>query len=175
MDDPALAEEARIAQAFYAKIREDIRVYGQSLIAVAGKKVKFSYTVGNAEKQLPELLLLEVDFPQARTLLNLVGTELRGRKRAFKHGELVSLGGKQPVKVVEADAVVKSGLTIQVGRYYGHQNYRVLQLLVPDARGLYPGDRECAKPYCDMPVLSLRYWEEIGTKVPGSNRLLRPH
>lgn len=172
-DTDALTEAAQIAQQFYATTRRNIEQYGHSLIAVANKKMPFAYTIGNAQKQLPELLILAVSFDQARILLNLVGDQMRAENRAFKHGERVSLG-KHAVKLVEADPVVKVNFTIQVGRYYGREDYRVLQILIPDEQGLFPGNKECKPPYSEMPVLSARYWEEIGVERL-KPRILRPN
>ena len=51
--------------------------------------------------------------------------------RAFANGELVSLGGKHPVKIVDVPtALVKDEYTIQVGEYFGTDDY-AQQVLIP--------------------------------------------
>jgi hypothetical protein len=64
------------------------------------------------------------------------------------------LGGRLPVKIINATAQAQAEYTFGVGRYYDTNAYQVRQILIPDPDGHYPGDPRCAKPFADVPVLS---------------------
>ena len=141
--------------------REHIADRGQFILAVFDEpgETWFSYTIGNREKDLPELLIV---YPGAKdnyhtcgSALNRAGEMQRERGRGFEHGELVTLQeGKPSVLMVDATARAKADYTFQVERYYGTDDYQVRQLLYPDKAGRYPGDPLCAEPYASLPVLS---------------------
>jgi hypothetical protein len=59
------------------------------------------YTIGNHERGLPELLFTGDTDDAWAGVLNRLGYIMREQRRdAFRHGELVSVGGKFPVKIV---------------------------------------------------------------------------
>jgi hypothetical protein len=79
---------------------------------------------------------------------------MRERGTPFTDGELVSLGGKFPVKVVDIDAErARREYTVQAGQYYDDENYEVQQVLVPDRNGRFPGEPEVQAPFSDVPIL----------------------
>jgi hypothetical protein len=109
----------------------------------------FTYTIGNTDRGLPELLLIG-DFPShiAAGLLNELGAKMREDGKPLATG-LVDIGWSIPVKVRQAGPLARSRYTIQVGEYLGHDRYSVLQVMVCDENGRYPGDAGCA-PRCDV-------------------------
>ncbi|MGF7205377.1 hypothetical protein GGQ82_004471 [Sphingobium olei] len=62
----------------------------------------------------------------------------------------IDIGGAFPIRPRLAGAAARSAFTIQVGRLLGHEEYAVVQLLLPDPMGLYPGEARCDPRY-DVP------------------------
>lgn len=137
------------------EIERGIATHGQQLVGVApaeddppGTPV-YGYTIGNHAYGLPELLVLGMPC-SGLGVLNILSTILRKQERAFRNGELVDLGGKLPIKVVEASPRAKSDYTIQAGQFWGTEDYRVQQVLVPDQQGRFPDEVGCAEPYASL-------------------------
>lgn len=124
------------------------------MLAVFGGDQPFTYTIGNAEKGLPELLMVGIGSKTSHDVLNDLSEKMVERGRAFDDLERVDVGGKVPVCVIEADDVVKEKFTIQVGGALGidDRDYRVLQVLCPDEEGRLPWQSDCAEPYRSLPV-----------------------
>ena len=141
--------------------REHIAKSGQFILGVFGApgELWFSYTLGNHEKGLPELMIVypgrKEMYEHCSGALNRAGEIQRERGTPFEHGEIVTLSeGKIPVLMVDASARAKVDYTHGVGRYYSTDDYEVRQLLYSDKAGRYPGDPLCAEPYASLPVLS---------------------
>jgi hypothetical protein len=137
---------------FYRKIAVDIDVHKRSVIAVGGGEntPPFSYTIGNSRRLLPELLIIGL---LDNWTLNTLSDRMIDQGRPFADDEIVDLGGRYPVKVIDADERVKSEFTIQAGRYFGADNYEVMQVIIPDKNGRFPDEPNCAKPYSEIPIL----------------------
>lgn len=141
--------------------RRYIKSCGQFILGVFGDpgELWFNYTIGNHEKNLPELIII---YPGRREMretcaaaLNKAAELQRLRGKPFEHGELVTLQeGMKPTLIVDATARAKADYTYGVGHYYGNDDYQVRQLLYPDKEGRFPGDPMCAEPYASLPVLS---------------------
>lgn len=115
----------------------------------------FIYTIGMAADDLPEFLILGA----ASNAFGIVLNDLCQRARAngaFQDGQLVSLGGNYPVRIIDADDRAQRFYTIQAGQYWQRQDYRVQQVLVPDKQGRFAGEPGCSEPYCNVPVLAAR-------------------
>jgi hypothetical protein len=119
----------------------------------------FCYTIGNAERGLPELLLIGVGRDGSGAL-NVASEIIIERGKAFDDGELVSLGGKYSVKVVNADPEVKQFYTVQAGEILEHQNYHVQQVIACDRQGRFPDDPACEEPYASYPICSYSFWSK---------------
>jgi hypothetical protein len=147
-----------------AWIKKQIKRVGVAVINVFDDDGHwFHYTIGNHSASLPELLLIGGTQQTGGALIDLAKI-MRERKSAFTDGELVSLGGKYPVKVIGFDeldaAAVRDEYTAQTFNYYGTDGYRVQQILMPDREGRYPGDPACAEPYAsfqDVRVRAIRH------------------
>nr|WP_295468864.1 DUF4262 domain-containing protein [Mesorhizobium sp.] len=138
-----------IAPGRMREVRQNIESFGQHLFQVfgGGSSPGFTYTIGNADRGLPELLLIG-DFPShiAAGLLNELGAKMREEGKPLATG-LVDIGWSIPVKIRQAGPLARSHYTIQVDEYLGHNRYRVLQVMVCDENGRYPGDAGCAPRY----------------------------
>jgi hypothetical protein len=115
--------------------------------------IGFSYTVGNAARGLPELLILGAYSPDICSALHKLSEKLVERGCAFSDGEEIFIGGKFPVKIVNADERAKHEYTCAATGRFGAQNYRVQQVLAPDRDGRFPGNPDCCAPF-NVPVLS---------------------
>lgn len=137
---------------FRSMLDRNIVRSGQQLISVfgAGDEPGFSYTIGNARLGLPELLIVGNFDPRVTgEILNILGADMRGARRPLE-GDL-EFGAQFPARARRASAAAKSRFTIQASSYLGHDEYDVVQLLLCDPDGVYPGEPGCAPPY-DVPL-----------------------
>jgi hypothetical protein len=110
----------------------------------------FHYTVGNHGANLPEILAIGGDQRTSAPLSD-VAKIMRKRGTAFANGELVSLGGKYPVKMINVGCQEVYDLyTCAVGRHFNTEDYSVQQMMIPDREGRYADDPQCAEPYASF-------------------------
>jgi hypothetical protein len=117
--------------------------------------IGFSYTVGNAARGLPELLILGAYWPGIGNVLNDLSDKLVERGCAFSDGEEIFIGGKFPVKIVNAVECAKHDYTCAATACFGAENYKVQQVLAPDRDGRFPSNPDCCAPF-NVPVLNSR-------------------
>lgn len=142
---------------FYREVKENIAQHGVHLQGVfAGRDelpgfLPFIYTIGMAERGLPELLVVG-KFPtkQVGALLNMLCEEMREKKEAPT--PLKPMGGRFPLKCVWASGRAKTDYTIQAGRHLGHEEYAVMQVILCDFQGRYPGEPGC-DPLFEVPLV----------------------
>jgi len=142
---------------FRDRITADIKRFGRSIIGVGAgdDQPPFAYTIGNGVQWPPLPELLVIGFAKSM-FLNDLSRLMIARAAAFDDGELVRLvGSKVPVKVIRASDTAKSDFTIGAGRYYGHERYDVMQVLIPDFDGVFPGEPGCQSPFDRVPVLAM--------------------
>ncbi len=102
----------------------------------------FFYTIGNAELGLPELLLIGgFRAGIAMAILNELGQYMRERGQPLAEG-MLDIGWTFPF-VRQAGGNVRTEYTAQVGEYLGHERYEVMQVMICDRDGRYPGDEGC--------------------------------
>ena len=89
-------------------------------------------------------------------ILNTFSNMMIGRGAAFADGELVDPGDMFPVRIINADHRARDEYTVQAGQHFGHEDYRVLQVLIPDDSGRFPDHPECQPPFSAIPVLRAR-------------------
>jgi hypothetical protein len=137
---------------FRRKTQENIERTGRSVVGVfPGANSEdptndaFAYTIGNALRGLPELLLIGM-YGETH-MINALSDRMIERGMKFGDGEVVSLGGPHPVRVFDADESVKDQFTIQATNYFGTREYDVMQVVLPDTEGRFPWQAGCAEPY----------------------------
>jgi hypothetical protein len=138
------------AEEQYALIQADIERDGRQILGVFDEP-PFAYTIGNELKGLPELLF--IGGARNSGFLNILSDMMIERGVRFTDGEIVDIGGKYPIKIINANATAQAEYTIQAGVFYGHDLYQVQQVLVPDRHGHFPDDLQC-DPHYRMPVLA---------------------
>lgn len=140
---------------FHHGTAEHIRTAGRSIIGVSpcvgDDGVPFSYTIGNHLKGLPELLIIGSGHAP---YLNDLSRLMIARGKAFDDGELVKpLILTLPVKMIRAGDLARDQYTVQAGEYFGHQDYALMQAVLSDREGRFPGDAGCQKPWSQFPIL----------------------
>lgn len=133
---------------FHANAAEKIEKHGQALICVlAGEgenSPPFIYTIGNAVRGLPELLLIGPLRPElSGQALSELGEKMRRDGKPLAEG-LVDIEWSFPFKVRKAGPRAKDDYTNLAGQYLGREDYEVLQVMICDKEGRYPGDPGCA-------------------------------
>jgi hypothetical protein len=122
-------------------------------IAKSRKEPSFFYTIGNQEKQLPELLIIGNFKPQDMcSILNTLSDAMAEAKEPAKDGSTIDLGGEYPLLIYLASKDAKEKYTVQAGQFYANEDYEVMQVVIPDKKGCYPPDPKCHKDY-QVPVL----------------------
>jgi len=131
------------------EVKQNIDAFGQHLFQVFsdGAEPGFTYTIGNADRGLPELLLIG-NFPShiAAGLLNELDAKMREVGKPLPTG-MIDIGWSIPIKVRSTGLHARTRYTIQVDHYLGHDHYSVLQIMVCDEKGRYPGDAGCDPRY----------------------------
>ena len=142
------------------QIRRNIEKSGQHVQAVGQSPPdppgleQFMYTIGNFHHGLPELLIVDTSLSMFGDILNRLGRMQRERGRAFADEELVSVGGKFPLRIVDAGAIGRTRYATFVGIFYKTDTYDVRQVILPDTQGRWPDTPGCALPYSRQPILS---------------------
>jgi hypothetical protein len=143
---------------FHARTATDIRRHGRTIVAVFSRHddplpFGFAYTIGNAARGLPELLVIGTTDAG---FLNLLSQKMIDAGAAFDNGQIVLIpGARAPVKVIAASAVARDEYAIQAGQYFGTESYPIMLVLIPDRAGKFPGEAGCAAPFSTIPVLRL--------------------
>ena len=74
----------------------------------------------------------------------------------FEDGQTVLLSGARlPVKIIRANNVARTKYALQAGGYFGTDDYPIMQVLVSDQNGKFPGEIGCEPPFSTFPVLRL--------------------
>ncbi len=140
---------------FYLKIQETIQRHDRQVLAIGpeDKLPPFFYTIGNHVKALPELLLIGPWVPQqGQATLNILSDKMIEQGHGFANGELVNIGGEHSLQLWDTTVIAKLQYTLQCTEYFGDQDYLVQQVVMPDPKGRYPGDKRLHKRY-RVPVL----------------------
>ena len=141
----------RRIQAFYKDIHDTIKDHKRFVLAVPdGSPYAFSYTIGNHERGLPELLVIG---SRRGTYLNEMSERMIKQGKAFDHGEVINTNGKYRIKIINTTHKAHESYTIQAGVYYKTQNYKVQQIILSDEEGRLPGEVGCAPGFADIPIL----------------------
>ena len=140
-------------------IRAHIEKHGRSIQQVGDsegddqQEPPFMYTVGNHAAGMPELLIVGTNKSGFATVLNRLSDIQKERGRALEHEELVGVGGKFPLRVVDAGDLGRHYAAF-ARIYYATETLEVRQVLLPDPQGRWPDTPGCAAPYREQPILS---------------------
>lgn len=138
---------------FNTAIARNIEQAGQHLWGIFdpdGEKPAFCYSVGNALVGLPELLLI-ANMPQhfQGRILNEIAEHQRQTGKPLEEG-LLDIDWTFPFKIRKCTDAAKAKFTVQTGHYLGREDYDLLQVMICDPEGKYPGE-EGVQPEYDYP------------------------
>lgn len=144
---------------FFAKAKCNIRETGRTVLFVADIP-SFAYTIGNSLRDLPELIVFGLSPSDSTLLLNAWSNLMIKRGASFGDGEMVQFDESStvlPCRAIFCPRTAKR-YTVQVGQILSIVDAAcdLMQMLVPDKRGVFPDDPRCEPPYTGMPVLSAR-------------------
>jgi hypothetical protein len=143
-------------RAFHDNVESDIKQYGRSIVGVCGDDGShpFAYTIGNyRQAMLPELLVIGV---MRAGFLNDLSQQMIDAGQPFKDGQIVLLpGAEAPLKMIRANNTARTEYAVQAGVHFGHDNYSIMQVLLSDHDGKFPGETGCQPPYSDVRVLRM--------------------
>lgn len=130
-----------------AHVTAGVSLYGHSIYI---QSESYAHTIG-MHPTLPDLLVLGPLHPQHFVfLLNSLALRLRQMGRAPLCGEYADLGDGCPVVFSPVGAHGRTLYTRRARDWYGHENYSVVQVVVPDPELHLPGQpgvrREWAVP-----------------------------
>lgn len=144
-----------VMERFFDGVEESIAEESAGVLGVVdgkGGSPAFCYTVGATAFGLPELLLVGSADPDFAGLLqDCVEIQIR-RGRAFEDQERIDIGGAFPVLASQADSLMAEEYVRQASDFF-HQTVEVVQILVPDTAGRYPGDPDVDPIYKIQPIL----------------------
>lgn len=145
---------------FYAKARRNIRETGRTVVFVAADP-GFAYTIGNSLRDLPELIVFGLSPDDSVLTLNAWSSLMIKRGASFGDGEMVrfdEFSEALPCRATRCDGLAKLRYSIQISRVFDVDDraYDLMQMLIPDKRGVFPDDPRCEPPYAGMPILSAR-------------------
>ena len=149
---------------FHRDTAAHIRRTGRSIIGVfpceGDDGLPFAYTIGNDLKGLPELLVIGTSDGG---FLDDLSRLMIAAGHTFEDGQTFQMAGARvPVKLIRANFSATADYTIQAGVFFGHHDYAVMQVLLPDRVGRFPGEPGCQQPYESAPVLRRGlHWEVV--------------
>ena len=135
------------------EIARNIHHAGQHMFAIGPDEASepFVYTIGNRERNLPELLCIG-RFPRhlIGMLLNQLGATQRERGTPYEAG-IHDIGWSIPIKIRQCGPKACKDYTIQAGVYYNVDIYPVTQVMLCDKNGHYQDDPACEWGVVDQP------------------------
>lgn len=136
---------------FYLQIQKGIAEHGRMILSVEGDKKHppFYYTIGNHLNGVPEFILIGAFKPEwAQAIINAISDGAINEGVTYPNGKEVYLSPTgHPLKVWDTSLIAKLNYTLQATEYFGHKDYDVQQIVVPDPKGRYPGDKKCTRKY----------------------------
>jgi len=147
------------------RIEGDIGRCGQFIQAVLASP-PWCYTIGNADRGLPELVMVGIDPYMTMGMLNDAGTAMRTDGRPYVDGEFLTRIASMPMRVDVVHPTQIAG-RMQQSVYRESRLGRdpallgALQLVWPDRSGRFPGEAGYDESFAPMqPLLSRPYVEE---------------
>jgi hypothetical protein len=139
----------------FKRFAENIARDKRQILSVQGtrKEPPFAYTIGNQEKLLPELLLFgNLGATEISSILNDLSEHMIYTKAPWPLGE--NVWGDYHFYAYDGGCVAKANYTYQAGQFYGNEDYKVLQIVLPDRKGRWPDEELCHKSF-KVPILGL--------------------
>jgi len=110
-----------------------------AIVGVSGENHTFAYTIGLHHKNLPELIMVGLNSTMAMHILNHCGYMMTNGNK-FKHGTVITELANLPTTIITVHEELKRKRAVQAYNHYGHWDFDLMQLVMPDANGLFPWD-----------------------------------
>lgn len=138
-----------------------IEKFGQQMIMVGPTEERyrdrresyFTYTIGNHQVGLPELIIVGFSGRDIGAILNVLSDQQRREGKPFKNGDVVPVGAGK-VKIITANAFAQE-LIGMAHEHYGADHLDLQQVVLSDVNGNFPGDPGCVEPFSSQPVFNL--------------------
>ncbi len=135
----------------HTDIRKKIDEHGNAVIGVMGERDKpaFSYTIGLSPQYKTELIIVGTNPIYGQEFLNYITQEILAKGVALEIGVPTDIGANFPAKfqVCQWDKVVK--YAVQAFDFYRTDDVKFMQVVMPDAKGLFPDDPAFDHAYMD--------------------------
>jgi hypothetical protein len=140
--------------AVLAKISNDIKERSCSVIGVFDAHPTFSYSIGlNESLNVPDIIIFGLDPRISTQFINDVVTWIK------EHGPLTACErysdfaeGFETI-FIECDQAAKEEYTCKASLFYGHNRYKLLQMVWPDPKGLFPWEKGFAEKFVKLQPL----------------------
>lgn len=137
-------------------IDANIKTYGQAVIACARTKevpeaVPYMYTIGLRARGQPELIFVGEASPDMGGLINKICESLKLHIR-FHDNMRVGIGTRHPFKLLTVGMKAKSQMQ-HCAAYWKTLDFDVMQIIMCDKEGRWPGDPDCSEPFASTVVL----------------------
>jgi hypothetical protein len=133
---------------FQADIKRTIKEHGLMVLHVSDEP-GFTYTIGLYEKYGFELLVFALQPQHAQAIFNDIYVKLSIEGVELSCGVDDPRWANLPTRFYNADPDRVRQYVVQADAYYG-QHVRVLQLVLPDRDGLFPGNKDFDAPYMEQ-------------------------
>ena len=131
------------------RVRRDVRKFGCHVVSVfdpRGRQPYFSYSIGIRESSgAPDIIVIGLRPELGGRLVNEYNRQLRAGKR-FRRGRKYR-GFLEGFAVLFEPARHERfrHYTFGCARYYGHEEYEVVQLVWPSTAGVWPWNKSASK------------------------------
>lgn len=152
---------------YTARIEEAIRSSGQFVQAVLGSP-PWAYTIGNTDRGMPEIVMTGLDPRLMHQLLNDAAEKRIDEEKPLVAGDFVSEIAGVPLRVdavhpSQIEGMMQQAVYREIRSGRNHRAITAVQLVWPDAKGIYPGEPGCTKAVEEMqPLLSGPFVEKEG-------------
>ena len=152
---------------FMAQADKVIRQSGRLVLSILGEpgnpsEYPFSYSVGHAEKDHPELMLTSLGGDTATYLINTVADELEKRGWEWSEDDLIELEQVKIRLMLAENFDAKTPIATRRAEAKGAKSLRFLQILWPDPAGKFPDESEYDKENFPQPI-----WQHDQEKAKG--------
>lgn len=126
-----------------ARARQIIGTHGWTVINVMDSPT-FAYTVGLTETfNHPELIMFGLEPQNMHHLLNNAAAIVRAKGRIEPYTVLDAIIEGYSCYSLPVDAAARAGYLNVAFELYGSENVSAIQIVWPDAAGLFPFQQEC--------------------------------
>lgn len=139
-------------------IADNIKEHGRQVLSITGEE-PFCYSIGNSLYGHPELLVVGLPGVFPGHVINSLSDEAVKLGKPWKAGTVHRpewiTNQTLVVKFVAPAPTVRDDFTIQAGQFLQNETYPVLQAVLSDAAGKFPGDPGCHEAFAAQRVIGL--------------------